>query len=422
MTKVCSKCNVEKSLDEYHKAKGKGKRIAICKVCKNAYAKEYRLKNIDALREKDKIRNNTPEAIARRKEQNKQYWKKNREHLKAKKKEHYYKNRESILKKKYDKRAMTRVNRPELNIYSNGELTIKSPTHGDHTVLYDPEDEQLLKQHKWRLARCGENGQKERAFYVRAHIPCPSGEWVVWGGVNRRKLIGISMHRLVNDTPKDKVTDHINGNTLDNRKFNLMSVDQSGNMRNKGKMARNTSGYIGVCWCKKSTKWQASVHGNINKVQTTRWSTLFSDKIEAAVARDKALCSLFDVVSPERQLNFPERYEEYMTGKDIWLEEFEKVKAARAMTRRNKLGFIGVRACGKGYSARITSLGKETHLGHFATPELAAEAFDRKACEYDFLYKPKKKRNLNFPERYDEYKADIEKITEKKFESSGPSR
>ena len=309
MTKVCSKCKVEKSLDEYHNTKANvdGK-VGKCKACVKAYQTEYRLKNKDILREKDKIRRNTPEAIARRKEQNKQYWNKNKEHLKAKKKEHYYKNRESILKKKYDDRAMTRVNRPELNVYSNGVLTIKSPTHGDHIVLYDPEDEQLLKQHKWRLTRCGENGQKERAFYARAHIPCPSGEWTVWGGVNRRKLISISMHRLVNDTPEDEVTDHINGNTLDNRKSNLMSVDQSGNARNRGKMTNNTSGYVGVCWCKSNEKWQASVGGN----GTTLWSALFSDKIEAAVARDKTLCSLFDVVSPERMLNFPDRYDEYM--------------------------------------------------------------------------------------------------------------
>jgi len=69
-SKVCSKCKVEKSLDEYHKVKGK--RIAICKVCKNAYAKEYRLKNIDALREKDKIRNNTPERKAYSKKKDKE--------------------------------------------------------------------------------------------------------------------------------------------------------------------------------------------------------------------------------------------------------------------------------------------------------------------------------------------------------------
>jgi len=312
MTKVCNKCNVEKSLDEYHNSRGK--KIARCKACIKAYTKEYRLKNKDALREKEKIRNSTPERSAYNKKKAKEYWNKNKEHLKAKKKEYYDKNRESILKKKYDDRAMKRVNRPKLNIYSNGELTIKSPTHGDHTVLYDPEDEQLLKQHKWRLHRCGENGQSKRAFYARAHIPCPSGEWVVWGGVNRRKLIGTSMHRLVNDTPEDKVTDHINGNTLDNRKDNLRSVNQGENMRNRGKMTNNTSGYVGVCWCKSSEKWQASVHGTINKVRTTLWSALFSDKIEAAVARDEALCSLINVVSPERQLNFPERYDEYVAN------------------------------------------------------------------------------------------------------------
>jgi hypothetical protein len=202
--------------------------------------------------------------------------------------------------------------KPKLNIYSNCELTIKSPTHGDYIVLYDPEDEQLLKQYKWRLHRCGKNGQKERAFYVIAHIPCPSGEWVVWGGINRRKLINLSMHRLINNTPKGSVTDHINGNTLDNRKVNLRSANQSENCYNRGKMSNNTSGYVGVCWDKATGQWRAAVHGSVSGVKKALWSTRFDDKIKAAVARDKALCALVDIISPERQLNFPERYEEYM--------------------------------------------------------------------------------------------------------------
>ena len=40
------------------------------------------------------------------------------------------------------------------------------------------------------------------------------------------KNISIRMHAFINGTPKGLVTDHINGNRLDNRKENLRSVGQ----------------------------------------------------------------------------------------------------------------------------------------------------------------------------------------------------
>lgn len=47
------------------------------------------------------------------------------------------------------------------------------------------------------------------------------------------------MHRLINKTPVGKVTDHLNGNRLDNRKSNLRTCTQKENANNK----KNILGY-----------------------------------------------------------------------------------------------------------------------------------------------------------------------------------
>lgn len=45
-SKVCSKCNIDKDLGEFHKDKSrKDGYVNICKECKNSYSKQYRIDN-----------------------------------------------------------------------------------------------------------------------------------------------------------------------------------------------------------------------------------------------------------------------------------------------------------------------------------------------------------------------------------------
>jgi len=55
------------------------------------------------------------------------------------------------------------------------------------------------------------------------------------------------LHRLICGTPKDMVTDHINGDKLDNQRANLRIVTKSQNNRNLLKPpVTNTTGFLGV--------------------------------------------------------------------------------------------------------------------------------------------------------------------------------
>ncbi len=87
-----------------------------------------------------------------------------------------------------------------------------------------------------------------------------------------------SIHRFIMQTPKDMVTDHINGNKLDNRRENLRICNQQENARNADKKSRNTSGYKGVFFHKRDKRWFTQICLNGKMV----WGGGFKTKEEAA--------------------------------------------------------------------------------------------------------------------------------------------
>lgn len=99
----------------------------------------------------------------------------------------------------------------------------------------------------------------------------------------------IWMHRVINKTPEDMQTDHINRDRLDNRRKNLRSVTRSENIINSKVRSDNTSGYKGVYWLKEKSRWLAAIckDGKLIKIGT------FRDKDEARMAREGAESSLY---------------------------------------------------------------------------------------------------------------------------------
>lgn len=72
----------------------------------------------------------------------------------------------------------------------------------------------------------------------------------------------MSMHKVINNTPKGMHTDHKNHDTLDNQCSNLRNATPSQNHSNQNKSKSNTSGYKGVSRRKNSSKWTAFITVN----------------------------------------------------------------------------------------------------------------------------------------------------------------
>ena len=95
-------------------------------------------------------------------------------------------------------------------------------------------------------------------------------------------------HRVVwaivhKDWPKFDI-DHINGNKIDNRIENLRDVTATQNAQNVGMRSNNTSGYNGVYWYARYSKWRAQINIDGNR----KYLGYFVEFDEAIAARKAA--------------------------------------------------------------------------------------------------------------------------------------
>lgn len=148
------------------------------------------------------------------------------------------------------------------------EARLISLTRGQFAVV-DAADFDWINQWKWAAS------PNKGFFYARCHIS-PGG----------RKSFHVYMHRLVLGINRGDrmVADHINGNSLDNRRENLRACSTAENNRNVARRARNTSGYKGVYWHKREEKWRAGIHFLGQSIHLG----YFSEKTRAALAYNDA--------------------------------------------------------------------------------------------------------------------------------------
>ena len=87
-----------------------------------------------------------------------------------------------------------------------------------------------------------------------------------WYYTELKRSKPVYLHQFVMDA-NGKIVDHINHNTLDNRKRNLRIIEDSNNSKNrKTRNKNNKSGYRNVCWSKSENKWLVQL--SINKRNT----------------------------------------------------------------------------------------------------------------------------------------------------------
>ena len=131
-------------------------------------------------------------------------------------------------------------------------------------TIVDDEDYTALSQHKWFAHKRGNN------FYA----------------VRRP---GIRMHREITKVTPGLQIDHINHDSLDNRKCNLRICNTAQNRWNSLPRKNNKSGFKGVTWQEEAKKWQARIQKN----GCPEYLGLYFCIVKAAKAYDIAARRLF---------------------------------------------------------------------------------------------------------------------------------
>lgn len=91
-------------------------------------------------------------------------------------------------------------------------------------------------------------------------------------------------HRLIMNAKASQLVDHINNDTMDNRKSNLRFVTRQQNAFNHKVFINNTSGVSGICFDKKNNRWYAQIMHSYHN----NFLGYFDTKDQAIIARKQA--------------------------------------------------------------------------------------------------------------------------------------
>ena len=141
-----------------------------------------------------------------------------------------------------------------------------------HVGFFDIEFLEAVNEYKWRVI------SKSGNYYI-----------TTTQAKNDGKRDTIYLHRLIMGSPEGKVINHEDHNGLNCRKYNLTICSNAENVRYQNLSKANTSGYKGVHWYKRGSKWQARIKFNNKKIHLG----YFENKIDAAKAYNDAAIKYF---------------------------------------------------------------------------------------------------------------------------------
>lgn len=157
------------------------------------------------------------------------------------------------------------------------EMIIESKVHGVIKVMIDKDDLEKCSQLTWHYAK------NKDSKYIQTRI---KGKMIKL----HRFLMGINDSNLL--------VDHVNRDTLDNRKVNLRVCNYRENSFNKSVRVDNTSGIPGVSFHNANNKWRTKIKYN----NVTIHLGYFEDINEALINRRIAEEILFGKYSPNGKL------------------------------------------------------------------------------------------------------------------------
>ena len=162
------------------------------------------------------------------------------------------------------------------------ELEIIRTNETSITTIFSLEDYDFIRQFRWTF----KYDNKNDAPRIRA---------------TTGPFVGKDMSTILLEGTTEKFVDHINRNTLDNRRENLRIVTPHQNAINTSTSNRNTTGILGVRIDERN-KWESRLCVNGKNMRLGRFNT----KEEAIIARLKAEKYYLGEFAPQKHL-----FEEY---------------------------------------------------------------------------------------------------------------
>jgi len=148
---------------------------------------------------------------------------------------------------------------------SFAELHIKGSIHGDKIILIDLEDLEKIKKYNWTINKFT---RSKKIYYYAV--------------TNK----GLLLHRYVKgaDDGRKTTVDHIDGNTLNNRKINLQICSNRKNLIKQDLCINSKTGVKGVCKFTKNNRYMAYITVNRKRIHLGYFDTIE----EAKKAREEA--------------------------------------------------------------------------------------------------------------------------------------